>query len=230
MQPTKIGGVGEIVDVSGDPPPAAAIDRAVAALAAGGVVVIPTDTVYGLAADPRRTAVLFACKERPTEVALPVLVADVGQALALAAEDLPGAARRLMARWWPGGLTVVVPRRPGLELDLGGPDDATIGLRLPAHPVPVALARRAGPLAVTSANRHGMPTPAGAGDAVAQLGTGPALALDGGDCRGRASTVVACLGGEVTILRQGAVPAAEVFASAGIRGPEEAGGGPGEAR
>ncbi len=82
------------------------------------------------------------------------------------------AVQRLMGRWWPGGLTLVVPRRRGLDLDLGGPDDTTIGLRLPDHPVPVALAEAVGPLAVTSANRHGQSTPATAAAVVDQLGPG----------------------------------------------------------
>ncbi len=204
-----------MLDASGDPLPSEAVARAVEALETGGVVVVPTDTVYGLAGDPRRTAALFAVKARPTDVALPVLVADADQALALAADDLDPVGYRLMARWWPGGLTLVVARRPGLGLDLGGPDDTTIGLRLPAHPVPVALARALGPLAVTSANRHGQATPATAWEVVAQLGDGVALALDAGPCRGQASTVVSCLHGELRVLREGSVPSIDVLASAG---------------
>jgi L-threonylcarbamoyladenylate synthase len=220
VDPTKIEGVDdgvvtEVLDAAGDPPPAQAMARAVEALAAGAVVVVPTDTVYGLAAHPRRTAALFSVKRRPLDVALPVLVAGVDQALALAADDLAPAAQRLMARWWPGGLTLVVPRRPGLGLDLGGPDDATIGLRLPAHPVPVALARALGPLAVTSANRHGEATPAAASEVLTQLGGGVDLALDAGACEGQASTVVSCLDGEVRLLREGSVASIEVLASAG---------------
>lgn len=203
-----------VVDARGDPPPAGALARAVEALRAGRPLVIPTDTVYGLAADPRRTAGLFTVKRRPLDVALPVLVADVDQALALAADDLPPAVPRLMTRWWPGGLTLVVARRPGLDLDLGGPDDATIGLRLSAHPVPVGLARVIGPLAVTSANLHGQATPATAPEVVGQLGEGTAMVLDGGVCRGRASTVVSCLDGGLRVLREGAVPSADVLASA----------------
>jgi tRNA threonylcarbamoyl adenosine modification protein (Sua5/YciO/YrdC/YwlC family) len=201
----------DILAAAGDPPSEAALDRAVEALREGRSVVLPTDTVYGLAAGPGQTAGLFAVKSRPREVALPVLVADVDQGLALAAEGLPAQVLRLMDRWWPGGLTVVVPRRPGLHLDLGG-DDATIGLRLPAHPVPVALAAAVGPLAVTSANRHGRPTPATAAEVVAQLGPGVAVALDGGPCTGAASTVVAWRDGQLRVLREGAVPSAAVLA------------------
>lgn len=200
-----------VIDASGDPPPAGSVTRAVEALQAGQPVVIPTDTVYGLAADPHQTASLFALKRRPLDVALPVLVADLDQALALAADGLAPAVLEVMARWWPGGLTLVVHRRPGLALDLGGPDETTIGLRLPAHPVPVTLARAAGPLAVTSANRHGRLPPATASEAVDQLGAGVALALDAGPCVGAASTVVAWLGDEPRVLREGAVPSAEIF-------------------
>lgn len=202
------------LDALGNPPPAGAVEEAARALAAGGVVVVPTDTVYGVAVDPRvpgATARLFALKGRPPDVPLPVLVADLDQAFALAADGVPEAARRLMERFWPGGLTVVVRRRPGLGLELGG-DDTTIGLRVPGHPVPVALAVRAGPLATTSANRHGEATPARAPDVAAHLGQGVAVVLDAGPCDGDASTVVACLEEEVRVLRQGSVPAAEVLA------------------
>ena len=202
-----------LFDASGNPPPAGAVSRAAEALRGGQAVVVPTDTVYGLAADPRHTRALFDIKDRPPEVALPVLVADTDQALALAAVDLCVAARRLMDRWWPGGLTLVVPRRSGLDLDLGGRDDATIGLRLPAHPVPVALAAAVGPLAVTSANRHGEATPATASEVVAQLGAGVAVVLDGGPCQGAASTVVSCLDGTLRVLREGAIPSSRILES-----------------
>lgn len=202
-----------LLDASGDTPPAGAVARAAEALRAGRPVVVPTDTVYGLAADPRHTRALFDIKNRPPEVALPVLVADTDQALALAAVDLCAAARRLMDRWWPGGLTLVVPRRHGLGFDLGGGDDATIGLRLPAHPVPVALAAAVGPLAVTSANRHGEATPVTAPGVVLQLGAEVEVVLDGGPCEGASSTVVSCLDGELRVLREGAIPSSRILES-----------------
>jgi L-threonylcarbamoyladenylate synthase len=207
--------VTRLLPAFGDPPPAGALDEAAEALAAGGIVVVPTDTVYGVAVDPRSpgaAARLFALKRRPPDVPLPVLVADRDQALALADDDVPDVARRLMERFWPGGLTVVVRRRPGLAIDLGGPDDTTIGLRVPAHPVPVALAVAAGPLATTSANRHGEATPARAADVADHLGAGLALVLDAGACQGEASTVVSCVDGGVRVLRQGSVPVEEVLA------------------
>lgn len=190
------------------------IEAAVGALRAGEVIVIPTDTVYGLAVDATRaggTGRLFALKARPLDVAIPVLAADADQAFALAAE-VPPAARRLAAELWPGGLTIVVPRRPGLGIDLGGPDDATIGLRVPDHDVPRALAARVGPLATTSANRHGEPTPVTAGEVAAVFGDGIGVVLDGGACAGAPSTVVVCTGAAVRVVREGAV-AAEVIRS-----------------
>ncbi|HVM03318.1 MAG TPA: L-threonylcarbamoyladenylate synthase, partial [Acidimicrobiales bacterium] len=124
-----------IVSAFGDPAPSPAVEQAVKALAAGQVVAVPTDTVYGLAADPFSTGGadrLFLLKRRPREMELPVLVADEEQALSLATA-VPDAARRLMAAFWPGALTVVLPRSPDLVADLGA-DDATVGLRCPAHP------------------------------------------------------------------------------------------------
>jgi tRNA threonylcarbamoyl adenosine modification protein (Sua5/YciO/YrdC/YwlC family) len=145
-----------IVPATGYPPPAAAIEQAAKALAAGDIVGVPTDTVYGLAADPFHTGAsdrLFALKRRPRAVELPILVADEDQALALTVA-VPATARRLLDRYWPGALTLILPRREDLNADLGE-DDATIGIRCPAHPVPIALCQAVGPMATTSANRHG---------------------------------------------------------------------------
>jgi L-threonylcarbamoyladenylate synthase len=182
------------------------LDDAAAALLAGEVVAMPTDTVYGIAVDPSRpgaTDRLFAIKERPGDVAIPVLAADADQALALAT-DVPRVARALADAFWPGGLTIVLPRRPGLGFDLGGPDDATIGVRVPDHEVPRALARAVGPLATTSANLHGRPTPETAEAVAAEL-AGVAVVLDGGRCSGAPSTVVVCTGGELRVVREGRI-------------------------
>ncbi|MGH9129103.1 MAG: L-threonylcarbamoyladenylate synthase [Acidimicrobiales bacterium] len=190
--------------------PAAATDEAAQALRAGLVVGIPTDTVYGLAVDPSQpgaTGRLFESKSRPASVALPVLVSGVDQALSLAVAG--PSAQGLMARWWPGALTVVLVRRPGIDLVLGG-DEGTIGLRCPAHPVPLALAGVVGPLATTSANRHGG-SPLETAQAVSAE-IGPAVVLDGGTCRGAPSTVVDCTGPVPRLLRQGRIPWAEVLA------------------
>ncbi|MGH9076755.1 MAG: L-threonylcarbamoyladenylate synthase, partial [Acidimicrobiales bacterium] len=119
-----------VLAAGGEPPPEAAVGAAVAALGAGDIVGLPTDTVYGLAADPFQSGAtdrLFRIKGRPRNVELPVLVADAGQARGLTMA-LPAAAERLMARFWPGPLTLVLPRRADLAADLGE-DDATIGIR-----------------------------------------------------------------------------------------------------
>ncbi|MEX2658376.1 MAG: L-threonylcarbamoyladenylate synthase [Acidimicrobiales bacterium] len=189
------------------------VDAAVEALLAGGAVVLPTDTVYGVAtatAVPGSTAALFRLKQRPADVALPVLCADEASARGLAG-DLPPGAEVLMTCCWPGPLTLVVSRRAGLDLDLGGPDDTTIGLRVPAADVVRTIASRVGPLACTSANRHGQPTPTTAAAAAAALGPGVAVVVDGGRCDGAPSTVVGWSeDGQHRILREGAVSAGEV--------------------
>ena len=200
-----------VVPALGDPPPEEAVEAAAQVLTAGGVVAVPTDTIYGLAVDPYcpgATARLFAAKGRPRRVPLPVLVAGNDQAEALAG-PLPPAAAALAERFWPGALTLVLPRRPGLDLDLGD-EGSTIGLRAPDHPVPLALCRRVGPLATTSANLHGEATP---GDPleVARLFESTAdLVLDGGHRSGRASTVVDCTADPPRLLREGEIPWEEV--------------------
>jgi len=195
---------------------AGSIDSAGRALAEGRVVAIPTDTVYGLAVDPLRpgaTDRLFALKGRPRDVRLPVLVAGEDQVLELAAV-VPDLARRLMTAFWPGALTVVLPRRPGWLADLGAGGD-TVAVRCPAHGVPVALCRITGPLATTSANLHGQ-EPLTTADAVrAAFGDTVAEVLDGGTCTGLPSTVVGCAGAEPELLREGRIPWEEVVAAAG---------------
>lgn len=178
------------------------LDDAADALRRGEVVVIPTDTVYGVAALPAHTARLFEVKQRPTDVALPVLVADEAQARTIA--DVPRRAAALMAAHWPGGLTIVLARLPSFDADLGGSDASTVGVRVPDHDVPRELARRVGPLVTTSANRHGRPTPATAAEVAGELDV--ALVIDGGTCAGAPSTVVRVDGDRVEILRAGAIP------------------------
>lgn len=202
-----------VLAAGGDPPPERALAEAARALRAGWPVVLPTDTVYGLAApagDARAAGRLFALKGRPPELAVPVLLASVAQVDDLAVGVTDGA-RALMAAFWPGGLTVVVRCRPGVGLHLGGPDDGTLGLRVPAHPVPITLAEAIGPLAATSANRHGRPTPATAREAASDLAAAVDVVLDGGPCEGSPSTVVSCVGEEVVLLREGRIRSGEVW-------------------
>jgi L-threonylcarbamoyladenylate synthase len=205
-----------ILPALGDPPSEASVEAAAQALAAGQIVAIPTDTVYGLAADPFRTGAadrLFALKRRPRDVALPVLVSGLEQTLELT-EDLPDVARRLIEAFWPGPLTVVLPRRAALAADLGT-DEATIGVRCPNHPVPLALSRLVGPLATTSANIHGQPTPPTAASVLDLFGDAVAIVLDAGPCEGSPSTVVDCTGEEAKLLREGRLPWADVRGVAG---------------
>jgi L-threonylcarbamoyladenylate synthase len=197
--------------------------RAAAALEQGLVVAVPTDTVYGIAARidrPEGIARLFALKGRRREVAIAVLVVDEGQAAAMGL--VSPAARRLAAAFWPGPLTIVVERPPTgaggagepAAADIGG-DGLTIGIRVPDHPALLALLCKTGPLATTSANRSGLPTPADVEGVAALFGAGAALYLDGGpSADGAASTVVRDDGGALTVLREGPIGAEELRVAA----------------
>lgn len=205
-----------ILAAHGDPPPAEAIAAAAAALREGDIIGIPTDTVYGLAADPWHSGAadrLFLLKGRPRHVELPLLVASEAQALELTT-SVPASARRLMEAFWPGALTIVLPRRPDVEADLGD-EDETIGVRCPAHPVPRALCEKAGPVATTSANRHGE-APLTSALALAETMPGVALVLDAGVCSGEPSTVVDSTGEIPKLLRAGAIAWDRIMAVAGV--------------
>jgi tRNA threonylcarbamoyl adenosine modification protein (Sua5/YciO/YrdC/YwlC family) len=186
--------------------PAAGV--AAAALRAGGVVAVPTDTVYGLAAiprDPRAMHRLFALKGRSRDVPVAVLCADAEQALALAdPASIDERVRRAAERGWPGPLTLVLHRRPGLALHLGEPE-TTVGVRCPDDPLVRALAAEVGPVATTSANRHGEPTARDAAGVAAAFPTGLALIVDGGPRAGAASTVVDATAWPFRVLRAGAL-------------------------
>jgi L-threonylcarbamoyladenylate synthase len=188
---------------------------AIRVLRDGGIVAVPTDTVYGLAADlaaPGSIARLFAAKRRPVDQAVVLLLAEAGQAGTLA--EWPPSADALATAFWPGGLTLVLPQRPDIrlpsELTGGRP---TVGLRLPDHPAPRALAAALGPLPVTSANLSGLPEASDATEISDQLGEAIDLILDGGAARGGpASTVVDCSGVGARILREGAIPTDSIAA------------------
>jgi len=204
-----------IVPAFGDPPPAEGIQKAGEALAAGWPVGIPTDTVYGLAADPFQpgaTDRVFEAKRRPRALNLPLLVDGIEQALSVATA-VPSIALALMDRFWPGALTLVIPVRPGLGTDLGE-DEATVGVRCPDHPVPLALCAATGPLATTSANRHGQPTLTTAEEVAGEFGDEVPVVLDAGTCTGDPSTVVDCTGVEPKLLREGRIPWPDVLAVA----------------
>lgn len=193
--------------------PEADLGRAIDALRAGGAVVVPTDTVYGLAALPTVPGAvdrLFVLKGRPADMPIAVLVAGLDPVKALA--DLNDTAHRLADTFWPGPLTMVLPRRQGVDLPLGEPH-ATIGVRWPEHPVIAALATAVGPLATTSANRTGAPTPATAAEAAASLVGDVAVVLDGGTLAGTASTVVDLTGPDLRVLREGEITEARLRAA-----------------
>jgi L-threonylcarbamoyladenylate synthase len=197
--------------------PAEAVARAADALRAGRPVALPTDTVYGLAALPEvegATALLFVLKARAAEMPIAVLCASPEQALGLAVPDaVTDEVRRISTRLWPGPLTLVLPRRPGLGYALGEPAD-TIGVRCPDHPLVRALAAEVGPLATTSANLHGGPTPRTAAGVAALFGPGLGLVLDGGPCSALPSAVVDATGGGWRVLRAGAIGVADIEAAA----------------
>jgi len=184
-----------------------------AALRAGGMVLLPTDTVYGVAVMPTVAGAvqrLFDLKGRGRDVPIAVLVADAEQAWTIARRPVPEEALRLAARFWPGALTIVVARDPDWPGDIGDGME-TVGVRCPDHDLVRRLCRDVGPLATTSANRHGYPTPATAAEAAAVLGAVDVI-IDGGLLPGRASTVVDCSVHPPAIIREGAIPAAEVLA------------------
>lgn len=191
-----------------------AITLAADVLRAGGLVGMPTETVYGLAADATNgmaIAAIFEAKGRPLFNPLISHVADVEEARRYGVLDQD--AERLAAAFWPGPLTLVVPFRAGSGIsDLARAGLETVALRVPSHPAARALIRAAGrPLAAPSANLSGRVSPTTAADVQADLGARVALVLDGGSCAvGLESTVVACLPEGVALLRPGGVARAEV--------------------
>lgn len=185
------------------------VEEAVRALRAGELVILPTETVYGLAADaanPAAVAKLYAAKGRPSFNPLIAHVRDLAAAAAIAVLD--DRARRLAEAFWPGPLTLVAPFRPaGGVCDLARAGLDTVAVRVPAHPVARAvLAAFGGAIVAPSANRSGRPSPTRLADAVAETGASAAVALDGGPCRvGLESTVISLLEGPPRLLRPGAV-------------------------
>ena len=173
----------------------------------GEVIVLPTDTVYGVGADAfDRAAVraVLAAKGRGRDMPPPVLVANP-RVLDALTHDLPGYARELVDAFWPGGLTLVCPAQPSLDWDLGS--DGTVAVRMPLHRTALALLDRTGPLAVTSANRTGEPAATTCDEAEDQLGEAVTVYLDGGPCAGTAaSTILDVTGPRARVLRLGALP------------------------
>jgi L-threonylcarbamoyladenylate synthase len=190
------------------------LERAVGVLKNGGVVVIPTDTLYGLAADVFNTAALdqvFAIKGRPENLALPVLVSGWEQ-VERVADDLPSQTHTLVARFWPGALTLVVRKAPGLpdRLTAGGP---TVAVRMPDHPAPIELIDGlGGPITGTSANISGGADLLTLAELSVEIGGQVDYILtDGPEPKGTASTVVDITSGQPKLLREGAVPFEQVL-------------------
>jgi L-threonylcarbamoyladenylate synthase len=207
--------VAEILDVTGDDRDVA-VAQAAAALRDARLVVVPTDTVYGVAADafdPAATSRIFAAKDRARAHPLPVLVRSQKQLPALTplvSEVLD----RLVAAYWPGPLTVVVPAQPQLRWDIGR-NDGTVAVRMPLDEVALDLIRAVGPLAVTSANRSGRDPGPTARDALDQLGDEVAYYLDDGPRDSSLpSTIVDLTRRDPHVLREGVLPATEVLAVA----------------
>ena len=196
------------------------IAEAAAAARLGALIVIPTDTVYGLAArpdDPAATAALFAAKDRPADLTLPVLVATTAAAREFVVFD--ERADRLAAAW-PGALTMVLPRREGSASWVLGGDDATLGVRVPSHSLALALLARTGPLAVTSANRSGDPPARTCDELVRTFGDSVAVYLCQDDpLEGVASTVVDLAHGDPRVLRVGDIDEAAVARFLSGQGP-----------
>ena len=198
----------ELFDCTDPEARAAGLDAAAAALTRGELVLLPTDTVYGVAADaftPAAVLGLLAAKNRGRTMPVPVLIGEASTLSGLVVK-LPPVAHQLAEAFWPGGLTLVLEHAPSLAWDLGDAE-GTVAIRLPDDEVARDLLRRTGPLAVSSANRSGRNAATTAAQAVEQLGSQAAVVLDDGPRQGSAaSTIVDCTRPVPRVLRVGAVP------------------------
>jgi L-threonylcarbamoyladenylate synthase len=190
------------------------LDDAVRAIRRGGVVVIPTDTVYGLACDPANTAAvsrIYAIKRRPDGLELTLLAASLHDIEVDV--DLGPAARTLAAAYWPGALSIVSTLRGRRwAIPRGG---TTLSVRIPDHPIALELLRRTGPLATTSANRHGEPAADTAEGVRAALGAEVDTTIDGGRSAGLASTIIDCTTTTPRVLRDGPISATALLSLLG---------------
>lgn len=183
-----------------------AVERAIETIRGGEAVAFPTDTVYGLGVDPFNISAiikLFEAKGRDYNKAIAILIGNIDQ-VELIAETFTNNARKLVESFWPGGLTVIVPKCKSIPDLLSA--NQSIGLRMPDHPIALRLLNEFGPLATSSANITGKVNPLNAQDVISQLGGRIPLILDGGNCPGGVpSTVVDCMTEQTRILRQGAI-------------------------
>ena len=191
-----------------------ALPRALDILRHGGLVAFPTDTVYGLGAlafNGKAVESIYLAKDRPVEKAIPVLIWDITD-IEKIAENISDRAHRLASRFWPGPLTVLVPKKPSLPESISA--TSTVAVRVPDHSVARDLLRAAGPMAVTSANISGQASPPTAEDVFAQLNGRIALIIDGGRTPGGVpSTLVDCSGDEIKILRAGPITLEELLSA-----------------
>lgn len=184
------------------------IEKGVSILRQGGIVAYPTDTVYGLGACaslPLAIERIYEVKERPRNMPLPLLLADVSQITEIA-ESVPPIAWALIHKFLPGALTIVLPKSNSV-LDIITAGGTTVAVRIPAHPVPIAIIRGLGsPIVGTSANLSGRPSPLTADEVYSQLGDKVDLVIDGGRCLGgKESTIIDITGQTPVILREGAI-------------------------
>ncbi len=200
------------------------VQAAIEAVKRGDLIVMPTDTVYGIGADafrPFAVTALQNAKGRGRGVPPPVLVGSRSTLDGLVF-GLPAVARDLVEAFWPGGLTVVVEHAPSLQWDLGD-TNGTVGLRMPLHPIALEVLRETGPMAVSSANKHGQPTAMTADEAREQLGYAVSVYLEGGPSESTASSTIVDVTGDVPrVLRAGAISLDELRTVApGTLGPGE---------
>ena len=178
----------------------------------GGLVAFPTDTVYGLgtsAFNALAVEKIYAAKERPDEKSIPILIGDIAD-LEKVSSNVPRSARILALHFWPGPLTIVVPKEPGIPEAVSR--STTIGVRIPEHPVAERLLRAAGPMAVTSANLSGMQNPLTAREVLDQLHGRIDMIIDGGGSGlSIPSTVVNCMGAAPEILREGPISLQQIL-------------------
>ncbi|GAA1761277.1 L-threonylcarbamoyladenylate synthase [Nostocoides vanveenii] len=207
-----------VADATTEPTRADAVAQAVAAVRDGSLVVLPTDTVYGIgcdAFDAAAVSALLAAKGRGRDVPPPVLIGQV-RTLDGIATDIQPYVRDLVERFWPGALTVVLSAQPSLHWDLGD-TDGTVAVRMPDDPIALAVLAETGPMAVTSANLHGQPAATTILDAATQLGAAVAVYVDGGPrATQQPSTILDCTGPAPVVLREGAISEDDLSAIAAL--------------
>lgn len=188
------------------------VEKGISVLKQGGLVAYPTDTVYGLGASMQITRAIeriFEVKARPRDMALPLLLSSVSQ-ISEVTDHIPPVAWLLINRFLPGALTIILPKSSSVP-DIVTAGGKTVGIRIPAHPVPIALIEGVGaPIVGTSANLSSLPSPLTADDVSSQLGNKIDLIINRGRCPGKESTIVDVTGERPIIVREGAISKEEI--------------------